>query len=301
MNIEQFKTLRAPLVKAFGDDINKDEVIIRELIRHNFYETIIYEAGATSVRDAYFWTAEEIGELFGLPYTSSGDFAGLWVTNTQAVSRYGDLKLTFRCGAKDETGAHLLIFEDSEEQFYYFYDYDFAKWQAYEKKKNKAKEYSEFVKNANKTAKKVFEILKKYNGKAYGEKTRQKIHEEINQEAHRVGLVAYLESVGGVCSNIEIHRIGHYSPTLTYYTDIVNSENKIEVSEAPKMKEEVDGVKTFEKLAKKREAISKKAKELQELIEEAHKLERAINDTAKASESIYSVNLDYLARGYFEK
>jgi hypothetical protein len=298
MNIKQFKTLRAPLVKAF-DNIEITEAKLRELIRGNFYENIFFTAGAKSEKESCWWSKEEIEELFGLPYTSSGDFAGLWVTNTQAVNKYGEKKISFRCATIDTNGDCLLIFEDSEEQFYYFYDCDFAKWQAYEKTKAEAVAWAQFVKDANKIAVKVFEIVKKYNGKAYGEKTRQKIREEINQEAQKFGCSAWLDASrwGGV----EISK--GYKIREFYHMDFLNNENKITITEenAPEAKKEVDGAKTFDKLAKMRESISKKAKELKELIEEARGYENDINNRAKASESLFSVNLDYLARGVFDR
>ena len=299
MNIKQFKTLRAPLVKAFGDNIEITEAKLRELIRDNFYQNIIFEAGAKNEKASHWWSKEDIEELFGLPYTSSSDFAGIWVTNTQAVNKYGEKKISFRCATIDTNGDCLLIFEDSKEQFYYFYDYDFTKWQAYEKTKAEAVAWAQFVKDANKIAVKVFEIVKKYNGKQYGEKTKRNIYEEINKEAQKFGCSARLDASrwGG----IEISK--GYNAREFYHMDFINNENKITLAEenAPKAKKEVDGAKTFDKLAKMRESISKKAEELKKLIEEARGFENDTNNRAKASESLFSVNLDYLARGVFDR
>lgn len=299
MNIKQFKTLRAPLVKAFGDNIEITEAKLRELIRDNFYQNIIFEAGAKNEKSSHWWSKEDIEELFGLPYTSSGDFAGLWVTNTQAVNKFGEEKIFFRCATIDTNGDCLLIFEDSEEQFYYFYDYDFTKWQTYEKKKADAIAYSDFVKKANKIAKAFFEILKKYEGKQHGEKTARKIWDEIHQEAEAEGVRAYPDA-SKYSGGLEVEK-GCFK--LFYYMKFLNDENKITITEetAPKMKEEVDGAKTFDKLVKKRESISKKAEELKKLIEEARRFENDINDRAKASESLYSVDLVRLARGDFDR
>ena len=177
--LAEFEQVKTPLLKEWGNG-EKWETLKKGVyftFKHNIDEFLKYEAG--TLKDDYKsernMTNNELDNLFGLPYTSSGEFAAIWNTNTQARAKYGAL-LYFRGVALSTDYKTVLIFDQPQknavEKTFYFYEYEFYNYQREEKQRGRAKMWGEFIKDANKLSLKAFEIVKKYNGKQYGEKTK---------------------------------------------------------------------------------------------------------------------------------
>lgn len=147
-----------------------------------------FEAGKTPSGGKYF-TEWEVGDLFGFPYTSSGEFAAIWNTNTQAKlnincipSLYFKAIAAAACSStvrKFKKFDFIFIFSDGDGQFYYFSDVEILNILENLKRLNRAANLAEFVQNINECMPKVENVLTKYNGKKLGEKTRDKIREEL--------------------------------------------------------------------------------------------------------------------------
>lgn len=147
-----------------------------------------FEAGKKPSGGKYFaeW---EVEGLFGLPYTSSGEFAAIWNTNTQArlninciPSLYFKAIAAAACSStvrKFKKFDFIFIFSDCEGNFYYFSDTELLSILENLKRLNRAANLAEFVQNINECMPKVENVLTKYNGKKLGEKTREKIREEL--------------------------------------------------------------------------------------------------------------------------
>lgn len=159
-------------------------------IAYYFGKSFIFEAGKHPRFDLDFreW---EVDELFGLPYTSSSDFAALWNTNTQARIRAKNAPHLYFKGvaaAAKESAMRMFkkfdfifIFVDKEDNYYYFSGAEFADVERKIKRLDRAANLAEFVQNINECMPKVENVLTKYNGKKLGEKTRDKIREELRE------------------------------------------------------------------------------------------------------------------------
>lgn len=293
--LEQFKILKSPLLKDWGEHFEMLEKRAKNKIKENLHNDIIITGGDYA---GEIYCDQNIDDLFGLPYTSSSDFAGLWNTNAQAEIRHGQ-KLYFVGVACSVDFEAVLIFRDESEQYYYFYDWDFTIYIENEKKKHKAVEFAEFTKRANKTKREVIEILQKYTGKAYGEKTKNAIYNEISEKAQKNGCRAWLTV--DYIQTLEITPLTSYTTKHIYYFDFLNEENKIFVSELPKNKKEVNGAKEFEKFKKQCAKVQEQSKKLLAEIEKLNGIARNINAEPKNTRSIFDVNLSGLANGNFEK
>lgn len=104
MDLKRFRELKSELLKEWTED-DHDNKQIFYLIKHNFYKNLKFTAGSRP-RFGYieqFETAQELEELFGLPYTSSSGFgASFWLDS----DRYGQ-------GLKVSSGSKY-------NEFYYF-------------------------------------------------------------------------------------------------------------------------------------------------------------------------------------
>ena len=148
----------------------------------------LFEAGKKPSGGNYFaeW---EVGGLFGFPYTSSGEFAAIWNTNTQArlninciPSLYFKAIAAAACSStvrKFKKFDFIFIFSDCDDNFYYFSDIELLSILENLKRLDRAANLAEFVQNINECMPKVENVLTKYNGKKLGEKTREKIREEL--------------------------------------------------------------------------------------------------------------------------
>lgn len=147
-----------------------------------------FEAGKKPSGGKYFaeW---EVEDLFGFPYTSSGEFAAIWNTNTQARLNINCIpSLYFKAIAaaarssavrKFKKFDFIFIFSDCDGQFYYFSEIEILSILENLKRLDRAARLAEFVQNINECMPKVENVLTKYNGKKLGEKTRDKIREEL--------------------------------------------------------------------------------------------------------------------------
>lgn len=147
-----------------------------------------FEAGKTPSGGKYF-SEWEVDDLFGFPYTSSGDFAAIWNTNTQARLNINCIpSLYFKAIAaaarpstvrKFKKFDFIFIFSDCENKFYYFSEIELLNILENLKRLNRAASLAQFAQDANACMPKVENVLTKYNGKKLGEKTREKIREEL--------------------------------------------------------------------------------------------------------------------------
>lgn len=133
----------------------------------------------------------EVDDLFGLPYTSSSDFATLWNTNTQARIRAKNAPHLYFKGvaaAAKESAMRMFkkfdfifIFVDEADDYYYFSGAEFADVERKLERLDRAASLAQFAQDVNEVMPKVEKVLTKYNGKKLGEKTRDKIREELRE------------------------------------------------------------------------------------------------------------------------
>lgn len=298
-NLKQYKTIKTNLLKEWsGQDFERINKNIFYMLKMNFNHNIIIEHGHEEKTTDYT-SAHRFGEVFGLPYTSSGDFAAVWNTNTQTVARYG-ARLYFRGVAVSEDFKTVILFEDKKQQYYYFYDYDFITYQEQERRRQKAKEWGELVKNANIIKNKCIEILKPYEGKPYGEKTAQKIGEELRGVAVGLGCSSVWLDSSKYGQGLKVY--GKNNKEQRFYFNFLNNENKITIptdhkGEAVADVEEFDTVAEFEKAGEFVDKMKKKAGELLKLIEGFKEHARRANYYPKEIQNTYAADLESLARG----
>ena len=304
MNIKKFKELKNELKKEWSEEdfneINQKELFY--LLKHNFYKNINYTAGS---RPKYgyieqFTPAEEIEQIFGFPYTSSSGFGALWNTNTQAEAKTNQFYLKFRAIAKDTQNNYILIFEDKKELFYYFNanEFEFMQLMNEAEKIAQAQTAEKFTKEANAIYKITIEVLRKYEGKAYGEATRQKIHEEIKETANRLqnadtfgrGSSFWLDA-SEYGQGLKVANGSKYNEY--YYFKFLNTSNKIEITEEAKTKTEYNGAELYAQAEKLRQKITKTAGDLLPLVEEFNNIKRRLytetKDTNAHAFQLYSV------------
>lgn len=157
-------------------------------IAYYFGKSFIFETGRHPqfCHDFREW---EVDDLFGLPYTSSSDFATLWNTNTQARIRAKNAPHLYFKGvaaAAKESDMRMFkkfdfifIFADEESNYYYFSGAEFADVERKLERLDRAASLAQFAQDVNEVMPKVEKVLTKYNGKKLGEKTRSKILEEL--------------------------------------------------------------------------------------------------------------------------
>lgn len=173
---------------AMGLPFEKVKQIAFLEIEYYFGKSFIFETGRQPrfQQDFREW---EVDDLFGLPYTSSSDFATLWNTNTQARIRAKNAPHLYFKGvaaAAKESAMRMFykfnfifIFVDEEDNYYYFSGAEFADVEKKFERLDRAASLAQFAQDANEVMPKVENVLTKYNGKKLGEKTREKIREEL--------------------------------------------------------------------------------------------------------------------------
>lgn len=303
MNIlKEFETIKTPLKKEWNR-YEYQYLHAANILKHNISNSLIYEAGskkASCESEAYF-TIEKLENLFGLAYTSSGEFAAIWNTNTQARARYG-APIYFQGVALDENGQAVLIFhkpnKNKIETTLYFYDFEFAAYQERAKSLENAKKYTDQQKSANKLAAEVWEILQQYNGKQYGDKTRSAINDKIRVKAQENGGGSV--SLQTNYSHANYINIKYFNNEFYFACKFLTTSNTIQTEQAPTPQQENNGAQIWEKLQKQQKTIQKKAQELKQLIEAYNTEAVKINQRPKASETIYSIDLARLSDGNFE-
>ena len=304
MNIlKEFETIKTPLKKEWNK-YKHQYLHTANILRYNISNNFIYEAG--NKKELYesevFFTTEKLENLFGLAYTSSGEFAAIWNTNTQARAKYG-APIYFQGVAIDENGQAVLIFhkpnKNKIETTLYFYDFEFAAYQERTKSFENAKKYTDQQKSANKLAADVWEILQQYKGKQYGDKTRSAINEKIRVKAQENGGGSV--SLQTNYSNTNYLDISYDCNEFCFNCKFLTTSNTIQTEQAPTPQQENNGAVIWEKLQKQQKTIQKKAQELKKLIETYNTEAGKINQRPKASESIYSIDLARLSDGNFER
>lgn len=298
-NLKQYQAIKTNLLKEWSEkDFERINKHILYMLKANLSHNTIIEHGHEE-KTIDYTSENRLGDVFGLPYTSSGDFAGVWNTNTQTVAKYGK-PLYFRGVAVAEDFKTVILFEDKQQQYYYFYDYDFITYQEQERRRQKAREWGELVKNSNIIKNKCIEILKPYEGKPYGEKTAQKIGEELRGVAVGLGLSsAWLDS-SKYGQGLKVY--GKNNKEKRFYFNFLNDENKITTptdhkGEAVADVEEFDTVAEFEKAGEFVDKMKKKAGELLKLIEEFKTHATRANYYPKETQNTYSVDLENISRG----
>lgn len=243
-----------------------------------------FEAGKTPSGGKYFaeW---EVGDLFGFPYTSSGEFAAIWNTNTQAKLNINCIpSLYFKAIAaaarpstvrKFKKFDFIFIFSDCGDNFYYFSDIELLSILENLKRLNRAANLAEFVQNINECMPKVENVLTKYNGKKLGEKTRDKIREElrdIGAQRLRIWFDYYASSISfatpfnGFSKNIY----------FSYYDEKTNTI-KFENGARLNRFEEFDPVEALAKLDKQAEKVKEFAAAFLPVVEEYNEAARRLD------------------------
>ena len=296
-DLNNYKTPKAELLKEWGSGAIYEHLTKAAYyyIKHNLNDRIIYEAGATfdRYRQLAWASDEEIEVLFGLPYTSSGAYAAIWNTNTQARAKWGK-PLYFRGAAINANNEITLIFNDGKENYFYFTEYEFHSYQENEKRKQAARDVEAFDRESEKVYNLTLDILHQFLNKPMGEKTRAKINDQI--KAGVPGWVCAYVTFGG---DLEVSSKNNYNFKKTFRLQFLTDENKIREPQSVYTFDHFDGVKEFENAQRLSEKMKAKAAELLELVEACRSSARKIKQTPKAIESIFNINLDDIARGCF--
>ena len=243
-----------------------------------------FEAGKTPSGGKYFaeW---EVGDLFGFPYTSSGEFAAIWNTNTQARLNINSIpSLYFKAIAaaarpstvrKFKKFDFIFIFSDGDGQFYYFSEIEVLSILENLKRLDRAAKLAEFVQNINECMPKVENVLTKYNGKKLGEKTRDKIREELREIGNNAAqkLNIWLNYYSGA---IEFSTPYNGITKSVYMNFYDNKNNIMDFSDDAKIKplSEFDPVEALNRLDAQAAKVKEAAAALLPVIEE-------YNDAAK--------------------
>lgn len=297
-SLKNYAILKGELLKEWRDGAEFEHFTKKAYyyIKNNLNNNIIYEAGEKfdPCRSLYWASDEELENLFGLPYTSNGAFAAIWNTNTQARAKWGK-SLYFRGAAVSTNNKVILLFEDEKENYFYFTEYEFHNYQENEKCKQAARDAEAFNDATEKVYNLAIDILHQYLNKPLGEKTRDKINEQI--KAGTPDWVCAYVTFGG---NLEVSsRKNHSLYNKTFRLQFLTNENKIREPQGFYTFEHFNGEKEFNKAQKLSEQMKKKAAELLELVEACRSSACKIKQTPKAIESIYTLNLDEVARGCF--
>lgn len=241
-----------------------------------------FEAGKKPSGGKYFaeW---EVGDLFGFPYTSSGEFAAIWNTNTQAKLNINCIPpLYFKAIAaaacsstvrKFKKFDFIFVFSDCDDNFYYFSDIELLSILEKLKRLNRAANLAEFVQNINECMPKVENVLTKYNGKKLGEKTRDKIREElrdIGAQRLRIWFDYYASNISFVTTPFNEFSKNMYFNYYDEKTNTIKFENGARLSRF----EEFDPVEALNRLDAQAAKVKETAAALLPVIEE-------YNDAAK--------------------
>lgn len=241
-----------------------------------------FEAGKTPSGGKYFaeW---EVEDLFGFPYTSSGEFAAIWNTNTQArlninciPSLYFKAIAAAACSStvrKFKKFDFIFVFSDCDDNFYYFSDIELLSILEKLKRLNRAANLAEFVQNINECMPKVENVLTKYNGKKLGEKTRDKIREElrdIGAQRLRIWFDYYASNISFVTTPFNEFSKNMYFNYYDEKTNTIKFENGARLDRF----EEFDPVEALNRLDTQAAKVKETAAALLPVIEE-------YNDAAK--------------------
>ena len=247
-------------------------------IGYYFGKSFIFENGCCP-RFGHDFRAWEVDDLFGLPYTSSSDFATLWNTNTQARIRAKNApRLYFKgvAAAAKESAMRMFkkfdfifIFVDEEDNYYYFSGAEFADVERKFQRLDRAASLAQFAQDVNEVMPKVEKVLTKYNGKKLGEKTRDKIREELREISDNAAqkLNIWLNYYYDVIEFSTPHNGITKSAYMNFYDDKTNTIN---LSDDAKIKPfpEFDPVEALTRLDAQAAKVKEAAAALIPVIEE---------------------------------
>ena len=111
-NLKNYKTLKTELKKEINQqDFERFEKKAHYCINFNFYQNTRHTAGATPKYStvSQFTSKEELQNVFGLPFTSTSNFAALWNTNTTCQTTEGK-KISFLAVSINLNNKIVLIF-----------------------------------------------------------------------------------------------------------------------------------------------------------------------------------------------
>lgn len=272
-NLKDYKTIKGTPLKEWDEKkFDKIQAHLYYLIKINLSEGIKYTAGTIppTYENISYYNNEKLENLFGLPYTSSGDFAGIWNTNTQAETKWGEL-LKFRGATYTEEGEGVLIFEDNEAMSYYFNEYEFVGYIEQEKEKQRARDIAEFNANINKSLSEIRQIIDKFTGKKYGEKTKEKISTELETIRGKYNFKIYLDTNRYKNQYINFYKNitgGQIEKSIIF--DFLDNNNTIQLTEPQKI-DEPNTMQALKENENAKNKIQQKAAELLELVEKYNK------------------------------
>lgn len=295
-NLKDYKTIKGTLLKEWDEKkFEKIQAHLYYLIKINLSEGIKYTAG--TIPPAYenisYYNKEKLENLFGLPYTSGYDFAGIWNTNTQAETKWGE-RLKFRGATYTEEGEGILIFENDEADPFYFNEFEFKKYIEQEKEKQRAKDIAEFNANINKSIEEIKKIIDKYTVKKYGEKTREKIAEELKEIEKKYNFdILYLDTNHYVDNYINFYKYitgGKIEKSIIF--NFLDDNNRIKQAEPQKI-DEPNTLQALKENENAKNKIQHKAAELLELVEKYNKnlqiLEKDSREINNLRNDLYSI------------
>lgn len=296
-------------LKTEFDEKEFDYLHIIATLKHNLTsDNIEYKNGKKpSFSSLFYETREEIENIFGLVNitgntidTYEGEFAASFINNTEPTTKNLDKVLTLFCVAITETRKSVLIFLDENEKPYFFVETEFAEFAEQEKARQNAIKEGETIQKANAYLILIKNILKKYNGKTYGPKTRDNIHQEIQKAGEPFGLWAYIETTkkvfdnGSYCYLYILHK-GNYTKKLWRPFEFLPTSNTINADNLQDVKEfdEFDGQKIYNQREKLKKEINQKAKTLLELVElyndASDKINKRKKDTDTTAFNLYAI------------
>lgn len=277
-------TTQPELLKEWEEVDAAEKTAFKIMARYFGNACFSFEAGKTPSGGKYF-TEWEVGDLFGFPYTSSGEFAAIWNTNTQArlninciPSLYFEaIAAAARSSAvrKFKKFDFIFIFSDCDGQFYYFSEIEILGILENLKRLDRAASLAQFAQDVNETLPKVENVLTKYNGKKLGEKTRDKIREELREIGNNAAqkLNIWLDYYSGAIEFSTLYNGITKSVYMNFYDD---KNNIMDFSDDAKIKplSEFDPVEALNRLDAQAAKVKEAAAALLPVIEE-------YNDAAK--------------------
>lgn len=226
------------------------------------------------------YKVEELEDRLQVVYTDTSAHAGLWLPNVEVMALYGE-RLTLHGVAMSKKRESVLLFTNARGEDLYFYNWEFYQYQKAEQKKARARGFAEFIKNSNKALQTIAEVLKVYEGKPYGEKTRQKLSKEINEAIKCYGVRAWYDNYYNFFT-LEANK-PKTNGERKIYTVIADDKNKITARGILQItpRQECNAITEWNKTRKLAEKIKTKSAELCELMKTYRESADMINITPK--------------------
>ena len=286
--LKEYKTIKTEILKNWSEskfDLYKKNIYYT--VKHNFYNNIKYTAGSRPAlynNLSTFAGAAEIEDLFGFPYTSSSDLAALWNTNTEAKANIRSVDLYFRGAAIDADGDAVLIFNNQNDDYFYFKDFDFLQFMDFAKETERAQDIERFHAGANKIKNLFYETIADFEGKQHGAQTAKKIDEIIKEKSKDLNINFYYDKNN---HSLEIYTDCDSGKLRSnFYIKITDDNNTIKT---PETKNDDLKIINYKKAIKDRESLKKKinaiAPELLNLIEKYNDLQIYLHNDVKDSQT----------------